>query len=50
MGFGADDPGLITPAETSLLTDQYELAMAASYLKRGRAVQARRWPATPPDR
>ena len=30
----ADDPGLITPAETSLLTDQYELAMAASYFRR----------------
>jgi nicotinate phosphoribosyltransferase len=28
------DPGLLTPAETSLLTDQYELAMAASYLRR----------------
>jgi nicotinate phosphoribosyltransferase len=31
----ADDPGLLTPAETSLLIDQYELAMAASYLHRG---------------
>jgi nicotinate phosphoribosyltransferase len=31
----ANDPGLLAPAETSLLTDQYELAMAASYLKRG---------------
>jgi nicotinate phosphoribosyltransferase len=31
----ADDPGLLTPAETSLLTDQYELAMAASYFRRG---------------
>jgi nicotinate phosphoribosyltransferase len=31
----ANDPGLLTPAETSLLTDQYELAMASSYLKRG---------------
>jgi nicotinate phosphoribosyltransferase len=30
-----DDPGLLTPAETSLLTDQYELAMAASYHRRG---------------
>jgi len=30
----ADDPGLLTPAETSLLTDQYELAMAASYFRR----------------
>ena len=29
-----DDPGLLTPAETSLLTDQYELAMADSYLRR----------------
>jgi nicotinate phosphoribosyltransferase len=35
MAFRADDPGLLTPAETSLLTDQYELAMAASYFKRG---------------
>jgi nicotinate phosphoribosyltransferase len=31
----ANDPGLLTPAETSLLTDQYELAMAASYFGRG---------------
>ncbi len=31
----ADDPGLLTPAETSLLTDQYELAMSASYFRRG---------------
>jgi nicotinate phosphoribosyltransferase len=31
----ANDPGLLTPAETSLLTDQYELAMAASYFRRG---------------
>jgi nicotinate phosphoribosyltransferase len=30
-----NDPGLLTPAETGLLTDQYELAMAASYHKRG---------------
>jgi nicotinate phosphoribosyltransferase len=30
-----NDPGLLTPAETSLLTDQYELAMAASYFGRG---------------
>ena len=29
-----DDPGLLTPAETSLLIDQYELAMAASYHRR----------------
>ena len=35
MSARADDPGLLTPAETSLLTDQYELAMAASYFKRG---------------
>jgi hypothetical protein len=32
---GADDPGLLTPAQTCLLTDQYELAMAASYFMRG---------------
>ena len=31
----ADDPGLLAPAEVSLLIDQYELAMAASYLRRG---------------
>lgn len=31
----ADDPGLLSPAQTSLLIDQYELAMAASYLARG---------------
>jgi nicotinate phosphoribosyltransferase len=31
----ADDPGLLSAAQTSLLIDQYELAMAASYLKRG---------------
>jgi nicotinate phosphoribosyltransferase len=30
----ADDTGLLTPAQTSLLIDQYELAMAASYLER----------------
>jgi nicotinate phosphoribosyltransferase len=29
------DPGLLAPAETSLLIDQYELAMAASYHRRG---------------
>jgi nicotinate phosphoribosyltransferase len=29
-----NDPGLLTPAETGLLTDQYELAMAASYHRR----------------
>ena len=32
----ANDPGLLTPAETSLLIDHYELTMAASYLRRGR--------------
>ena len=31
----ANDPGLLTPAQTTLLTDQYELAMASSYLGRG---------------
>lgn len=30
-----DDPGLLSAAQTSLLIDQYELAMAASYLERG---------------
>jgi nicotinate phosphoribosyltransferase len=29
-----DDPGLLSPAEASLLIDRYELAMAASYLRR----------------
>ena len=29
-----NDPGLLTPAQTGLLTDQYELAMAASYHRR----------------
>jgi nicotinate phosphoribosyltransferase len=29
-----DDPGLLRPAEASLLIDRYELAMAASYLRR----------------
>ncbi len=29
-----NDPGLLTAAETGLLTDQYELAMAASYHRR----------------
>lgn len=33
----AGDPGLLTAAGTSLLTDQYELTMAASYLRRGMA-------------
>jgi nicotinate phosphoribosyltransferase len=32
----ANDHGLLTPAETSLLTDRYELAMAASYHRLGR--------------
>ena len=31
----ADDPGLLSAAQASLLIDQYELTMAASYLKRG---------------
>ena len=31
----ADDPGLLSAAQTSLLIDRYELAMAASYLERG---------------
>jgi nicotinate phosphoribosyltransferase len=30
-----NDAGLLSPAQASLLIDQYELAMAASYLKRG---------------
>ncbi|MGH2953807.1 MAG: hypothetical protein ACRDK9_07265, partial [Solirubrobacterales bacterium] len=30
-----DDPGLLHPAETSLLIDLYELTMAASYHRRG---------------
>jgi nicotinate phosphoribosyltransferase len=30
-----DDPGLLSPAETALLTDLYELTMAASYHRRG---------------
>ena len=29
-----DDPGLLSPREASLLTDQYQLAMAASYHRR----------------
>jgi nicotinate phosphoribosyltransferase len=32
----ANDPGLLTPAETSLLVDQYEITMAASYHRHGR--------------
>jgi nicotinate phosphoribosyltransferase len=31
-----NDPGLLTPAETSLLVDQYELTMAASFLRQGK--------------
>jgi len=31
----ADDPGLLSAAQASLLIDQYELTMAASYLERG---------------
>lgn len=31
----ANDPGLLTAAETCLLADQYELAMAESYFRRG---------------
>src|SRR4051794_25948697 len=32
----ANDPGLLSPAETSLLVDQYELTMSASYHQLGR--------------
>jgi nicotinate phosphoribosyltransferase len=32
---GANDPGLLSPAQVALLIDQYELTMAASYLRRG---------------
>ena len=31
-----NDPGLLTPPETSLLTDLYEITMAASYHRLGR--------------
>jgi nicotinate phosphoribosyltransferase len=31
-----NDPGLLTPAETSLLVDRYEVTMAASYHRLGR--------------
>lgn len=31
----ANDPGLLSAPETSLLVDQYELAMSASYFRRG---------------
>jgi nicotinate phosphoribosyltransferase len=30
-----DDPGLLSPPQVSLLIDQYELTMAASYLRQG---------------
>jgi nicotinate phosphoribosyltransferase len=30
-----NDPGLLTPAQTSLLIDQYEISMAATYHRRG---------------
>jgi nicotinate phosphoribosyltransferase len=30
-----NDPGLLSPSQVSLLTDQYELAMCASYFARG---------------
>jgi nicotinate phosphoribosyltransferase len=32
----ANDPGLLTPAEVSLLVDQYEITMSASYHRLGR--------------
>ena len=31
-----NDPGLLTPAETSLLVDRYELSMASSFLRQGK--------------
>ena len=31
-----NDPGLLSPAQTSLLVDQYEITMAASYHRHGR--------------
>lgn len=34
-GSSFDDPGLLSPPETALLIDQYELAMAESYFRRG---------------
>lgn len=40
MGQDANDPGLLTPKETGLLIDQYELTMAQSYLKRGMREEA----------
>jgi nicotinate phosphoribosyltransferase len=36
----ANDPGLLTAAETSLLTDRYEITMAASYHRLGRNAPA----------
>jgi nicotinate phosphoribosyltransferase len=36
----ANDPGLLTPAETSLLIDRYEITMAASYHRLGRNAPA----------
>jgi nicotinate phosphoribosyltransferase len=36
----ANDPGLLTPAETSLLVDRYEITMAASYHRLGRNAPA----------
>src|SRR5215207_6990872 len=35
-----NDPGLLAPAETSLLVDLYELTMSASYLARGLNAEA----------
>jgi nicotinate phosphoribosyltransferase len=35
-GPNPNDPGLLSPPEVSLLIDQYELAMSASYLRRGK--------------
>ncbi|HEX6024019.1 MAG TPA: nicotinate phosphoribosyltransferase [Solirubrobacter sp.] len=35
MGRAINDPGLLTPTQASLLMDQYELTMAASYHRRG---------------
>ena len=40
MEADADDPGLLSAAETSLVVDQYELAMCASYFRRGRTEEA----------
>src|SRR4051794_33182672 len=34
-GARSSDPGLLAPAEASLLVDLYELTMSASYLARG---------------